>query len=154
MKPFPSFPVALALFLGFAPLQSAIAAPPAFSLDYPLLLSLSPPVPGFDYALVAVTSHSSSPIAIQNPATFSDPAHFWDTQAGSCWQQYEVFGNPIPPKNTCTIQVGFHSDDAGTFESTMTVYLCTAWHADPVYNMIVCDATGASQTIDVMGTAH
>jgi hypothetical protein len=59
----------------------------------------------------------------------------------------------IPGKTTCTIQVGFHSEQAGTFTGQLVVYQCTQWHVDPTFGMLLCDATGDSKTVDLVGTA-
>jgi hypothetical protein len=126
--------------------------PPAFTLS-PAQLSfdVTTDVNSFDYDFVQVGTGPRW-LVYSNPTTATAP-QFWDTQAGSCWQLYESQGKRIPGKTTCTIQVGFHSGVAGTFTGQLVVYRCLDWHLDPTFGMILCDVTGESQTIDLVGTA-
>jgi hypothetical protein len=64
-----------------------------------------------------------------------------------------VNGKRIPGKTTCTIQVGFQSDVPGTFSGKLIVYQCLDWHLDPTFGMILCDVTGDSKSVDLVGTA-
>ena len=133
---------------------AVLAKPPAaFTLSpSQLTFEATADVQSFDYELVMVGTGTRW-LVYQNPATATGDPVFFDTQAGSCWQQYESLGNRIPGKTTCTIQVGFHSEQAGTFTGQLVVYQCTQWHEDPTFGLILCDATGDSQTIDLVGTA-
>ena len=110
-----------------------------------------PCFPNCDYEWVTVTNNKNKPIAISLPFGPSDP-HFWDTQAGSCWQTYEVFGLPIPANGSCTLQVGFASESAGTFTGTLTITRCDTWHtATPGF--LECDSLANSQTVQLTGVA-
>ena len=127
----------------------AIGAPQVpFSVS-PSGLSLTADVGAFDYELMTVTTGKKK-VALENPASFGAGSRFFDTQAGSCWQTYGVSGLRIPANASCTIQVGFRSSSAGTFNDVMTVYACPEWHVD---GGIVCDARDASQTVALTGTA-
>jgi hypothetical protein len=140
------------------PLQAGVAAPPGKFTLSPSSLSLSAPAGStypddYAFAYVTVTNPTGHPIVIQNPASFDD-SHFFDTQTGigSCWQTYEVFGNPIPGKASCTIQVGFHSTTEGTFTGTMTVYRCLSWTLNANGGIQCIDLDG-SKTVSLTGTA-
>jgi hypothetical protein len=128
------------------------AQPPLFTLS-PSQLSFvaTTDVNSFDYDFVQVGTGPRW-LVYSNPAS-ATAGQFFDTQAGSCWQVYESQGKRIPGKTTCTIQVGFHSEVAGTFTGQLVVYRCLDWHLDPTFGMILCDVTGESQTIDLVGTA-
>lgn len=133
------------LLIGVNP---AGAAPPAqFSLS-PDPLNVTAEVGGFGYADVTVRTRGA--LVIQSPAMLGTPT-FFDTQAGSCWQTYQAVGDHIPPRSSCTIQVGFHPTSAGTFHDTLTVTRCTEWHESS--GQLVCDTLGQSQTIQVVGVA-
>jgi hypothetical protein len=106
----------------------------------------------FDYEFVMVGTGPRW-LVYQGPASTTGDPVFFDTQAGSCWQAYEALGNRIPGKTACTIQVGFHSAVAGTFTGKLVVYRCVDWHLDPTGGMIICDITGGSQSVDLVGTA-
>ena len=133
---------------------AVVAAPPTgFTLSpAQLAFEATADVQSFDYELVEVGSGPRW-LVYENPSTTTGDAVFFDTQAGSCWQAYESLGMRIPRQTTCTIQVGFHSEQAGTFTGQLVVYRCTHWHLDPTYGMILCDATGGSETVDLVGTA-
>jgi hypothetical protein len=105
----------------------------------------------FDYEFVTLGTGPRW-LVYANPASTTGDPVFFDTQAGSCWQNYESLGNRIPGKTNCTIQVGFHSVAAGTFNGQV-VYQCLQWHLDPTFGMILCDVTGDSKSLDLVGTA-
>jgi hypothetical protein len=128
------------------------APPPAFTLSPDQLsFEATTDVLSFDYELVEVGTGPRW-LVYSNPAS-TTAGQFGDTQAGTCWQEYEALGKRIPGKTTCTIQVGFHSEIAGTFTGQLVVYRCLDWHLEPTFGMILCDVTGESQTIDLVGTA-
>lgn len=127
--------------------------PPAFTLEpSQLTFEATADVNSYDYDFVTVGTGPRW-FVYAGPASTTGDAVFWDTQAGSCWQAYESLGNRIPGKTTCTIQVGFHSETAGTFTGQLIVYQCLQWHLDPTYGMILCDVTGDSKSVDLAGTA-
>ena len=129
---------------------TASGAPPApFSIS-PTTLSMSASVGTFDYAFVTITTKKK--IALENPASFGAGSPFFDTQTGSCWQQYGTLGLRIPPKTSCTIQVGFGPSSTGSFTDVMTVYACSAWHLN-VAGQLICDAHDGSATVALNGTA-
>ena len=132
-----------------AAVPGGAASSPQFTL-IPDELSMSTTAGTITYADVTVTNRSKDPLVIQNPAT-SDNAAFFDTQSGSCWQSYEVSGNPIPGRTSCTIQVGFYPLDTGTSNGTLTVSRCSTWHPD-ASSHIVCDTLDGSRTVDLTGT--
>jgi hypothetical protein len=106
-----------------------------------------------------VTVTTSRRLVIQNPATLSGDVSrtdggsiFFDTQAGSCWQQYEALGDPLPAHTTCTIQIGFHPEAVRSYNATLTVRRCTHWHLDLTSGVIVCDALDGSRTASLTGT--
>lgn len=133
---------------------AVLADPPeAFTLSpSQVTFEATADVNSFDYEFVTVGTGPRW-LVYQNPTTTTGDPVFGDTQAGSCWQNFESLGNRIPGKTTCTIQVGFHSQQAGTFTGQLVVYKCTQWHTDPTFGMILCDATGESKTVDLVGTA-
>jgi hypothetical protein len=136
--------------IAVVPFQAgAVGPPPRFELS-PASLSFSAPAGGFDYHSVTVTNNRG-PLVIQNPA--SGDSHFFDTQAGTCWQTYEVFGDPIPAHTSCSIEVGFTSATAGTFTGTLTVYRCLTWIYVGPTNSIICTSTDGGETVDLTGTA-
>jgi hypothetical protein len=131
----------------------AIAAPPqAFTLSPDVVTFETTPNIPFDYEFVTVGTGPRW-LVYANPASFTGDPGFFDTQAGSCWQNYESLGNRIPGKTSCTIQVGFHSDQAGTFTGQLVVYRCLQWHLDPTFGMILCDVTGDSKSVELVGMA-
>ena len=132
----------------------ALGAPPAgFTLSPSVVeLEATAGLGSFDFELVMVGTGPRW-LVYQNPSTTTGDPVFFDTQAGSCWQVYESLGDRIPGKTTCTIQVGFGSQVVGTFNGKLTVFRCQQWHTDPTFGMIICDVTGASQTIDLVGRA-
>ena len=132
------------------PTGVAVAGPSPWSLS-PNTVTFTTSGGSFDYHFVTV-SNGTGALVIQNPASFNDN-HFFDTQAGSCWQGHEVFGRPIPSHRTCTIQVGFHSDNPGSFTATMTVYRCTAWMYVGPTNSIVCTTLDGSNSVSLAGNA-
>ena len=119
----------------------------------PTSLSLAADVGAFDYELVTITTKKRVAVALENPASFGAGSPFFDTQGGTCWQTYGVFGLPIPPRATCTIQVGFASSSAGSFSDVMTVYACAAWHVASPSGFLVCDTRDGSRTVDLSGAA-
>jgi hypothetical protein len=133
---------------------AVLAMPPAaFTLSpSQLTFEATADVQSYDYDFVTLTTGPHW-LIYQDPATTTGDQVFWDTQAGSCWQGFESLGNRIPGKTTCTLQIGFHSEQAGTFNGQLVVYQCTQWHLDPTFGMILCDATGDSKTVDLVGTA-
>jgi len=133
---------------------AVLATPPAAFTLSPgqLTFQATTDVLSFDYDLVTVGTGPRW-LVYENPTTTTGDPVFFDTQAGSCWQNYESLGNRIPGKTTCTIQVGFHSEQPGEFTGQLVVYKCTQWHVDPTFGMILCDATGDSETVDLVGTA-
>jgi hypothetical protein len=156
MKRLLVIPAAALAALAITPVQGAAAPPPGFDLS-PTSLSFTAAVDSFQYQFVTVTT--SRRLVIQNPATLSGDVSrtdggsiFFDTQAGSCWQQYEALGDPLPAHTTCTIQVGFHPDAVRSYNATLTVSRCTHWHLDPTFGFIVCDALDGSKTASLTGT--
>ena len=133
---------------------AALGAPPqAFALSPSVVtFQATTDVQSFDYEFVTVGTGPRW-LVYEGPASTTGYPAFFDTQAGSCWQAYEALGNRIPGKTVCTIQVGFHSEVAGTFTGELVVYRCLDWHLDPSGGMIICDVTGASQSVDLVGTA-
>jgi hypothetical protein len=129
---------------------TASGAPPAPLSVSPTSLSMSADVNGFDFEFVTITTKKK--IALENPASFGAGSPFFDPQTGTCWQQYGALGLRIPPKTTCTIQVGFHPSTAGSFTDVMTVYACSAWHIN-VGGQLICDAHDGSATVALNGTA-
>lgn len=128
------------------------AQPPAFTLSPSVVtFEATAGVGSFDYELVMVGTGPRW-LVYQNPASTTGDPVFFDTQAGSCWQNYEALGKRIPRKTSCTIQVGFNAEVAGTFEGQLVVYQCPKWHLGPT-GMILCDVTGDSQSVDLVGTA-
>jgi hypothetical protein len=132
----------------------ALAAPPqAFTLTPSVVeFEATTDVQSFDFEFVMVGTGPRWLVYSGPASTTGDPV-FFDTQAGSCWQQYEALGKRIPGKTTCTIQVGFHSTVAGTFTGKLVVFRCLDWHEDPISGVILCDVLDGSQSIDLVGTA-
>jgi len=134
-----------------APSGTALGVqPPAFTLT-PSEVQFAADVGSFDFEFVQVGTGPRW-LVYAGPAS-TTAGQFFDTQAGSCWQVYEAQGKRIPGKTTCTIQVGFSSQGAGTFTGKLVVYRCLDWHVDPTGGMLICDVTGESQSIDLVGTA-
>jgi hypothetical protein len=133
---------------------AALAAPPqAFRLSPSLVeFEATAGVGSFDYEFVMVGTGPRWIVYAGPASTTGDPV-FFDTQAGSCWQAYEALGKRIPGKTSCTIQVGFNAEVAGTFFGKLVVYRCLQWHKDPTFGMIICDVTDDSQSVDLVGTA-
>jgi hypothetical protein len=48
--------------------------------------------PNCGYGNVTIHNRSNDPIVIQLPVGDFSDSHFWDTQADTCWQRYEVSG--------------------------------------------------------------
>jgi hypothetical protein len=135
---------------GLAASSSAVlAAKPPFTLS-PTTVTFEAMLGSIDFEEVMVGTGPRW-LVYQGPATAVLP--FFDTQAGTCWQTYEAAGKRIPGKTTCTIQVGFNPSTVGTFEGQLVVYQCLKWHLEPTFGMIICDVTGDSQSVDVIGTA-
>jgi hypothetical protein len=134
--------------------RAALAAPqPGFTLSpNTLTFEATAGVLSFDYEFVMVGTGPRW-LVYAGPATTTGDPVFFDTQAGSCWQAYEALGNRIPAKTSCTIQVGFGSEQPGTFTGKLVVYRCLQWHIDPTFGMILCDMTDGSQSVDLVGTA-
>jgi hypothetical protein len=132
-----------------APLQGGAMPPAGFTLS-PSTLDFSVATGTSQFQLLTLTT-KGQPVVFQNPTTATDPV-FQDTQAGTCWQSYEALGNKIPKHTSCTIQIGFHPNTAGTYSATLTVSRCTSWHIDPTFGFILCDATDGSQTVTLNGT--
>jgi hypothetical protein len=149
LKRFVFIVASLAAALAIVPLQGAATPPVGFTLS-PSSLSYSTAAGDFQYQLVTVTT--MRPVVIQNPATVTGDSVFFDTQAGSCWQNYEALGNRIPAHTSCTVQVGFHPIAPGTYSATLTVNRCTSWHLDPTFGFIVCDTLDGSQSVSLNGT--
>jgi len=138
--------VALAASVG-----SASASPPAAVTLSPDPVVFTADVNAYDYEFLTLTTGPRW-FVYAGPASASDAA-FWDTQAGTCWQGYESLGDRIPGKASCTFQIGFHPASPGTYTATFTIYRCTAWHTDPTYGFILCDATDGSYSVTLQGTA-
>jgi hypothetical protein len=134
---------------GLVSLETSAGPPPAFSVS-PKSDNFSAAANAFEYQMVTVTT-SHHPVVINNPATFTGDPVFWDTQAGTCWQHYEVFGNPIPPQTSCTIQVGFHPTAIASYSATLSVERCTTWTTNPAYGNIVCATLGETETVSLTG---
>lgn len=156
MKRFLSIALVVLAFVATAPRQIGAAPPTGFTLS-PSTLSFSTAVDTLQFQFVTVTTHRR--LVITNPATITGDTTrtdgfviFGDTQAGSCWQQYESLGNPIPANTTCTIQVGFYPEEAKTYNATLTVSRCTHWTTDPNFNFVVCTAFDGSESISLTGT--
>lgn len=155
MKRFLCMAMLFGAVLAVAPLPAGGTPPIAFTLS-PASLSFSTAVNTFQYQFVTVTT--SRAVVIDNPATVTGvPARgdggaiFFDTQAGSCWQQFEVFGNPIPANTSCTIQVGFHPDAAQLYSGTLTVTRCTHWGFN-AFGGIACTSFDGSHSVTLSGT--
>jgi len=133
------------LLVGTAQLVDA-APSDSFSLA-PGSLSITAKVGETRTADVRLTARK--PVVIETEFTDS---HFADTGAGTCSQTYLSQGLRIPGKATCTIRVAFSSASAGTFNGTLRVWQCTAWHAD-ADGALRCDVRAGSQTVALTGTA-
>jgi hypothetical protein len=138
----------LTVAFAIAALHGAAAPPVGFMLS-PSSLSYSTAAGSFEFQLVTVTTKGA--VVIQNPATVTGDNAFFDTQAGSCWQNYGALGKKIPPHTSCTIQVGFHPTAPGSYSAVLTVYRCTSWHLDP-NGLIFCDTLDGSQSVNLTGT--
>lgn len=104
-------------------------------------------VGGFDYELVTITTTRKTAIE----AHLEDGTWFFDTQAGSCWQQYLSQGVPIPARSTCTIQLGFHPDAVfADYMDVLFVFVCPEWHTGDD-GEVVCDSTSAWDTVALHG---
>jgi hypothetical protein len=139
--------------------QSALSLRPAPAFTISAAgARFSAPVDSLEYQLITVTT-ARRPVVINSPAKLTGDVGprtdggmiFWDTQTGSCWQQYEAHGNPIPAFTTCTIQVGFHPDAVRSYNAALSVTQCTSWSTDPTWGFIVCNGLGLSETVSLSG---
>jgi hypothetical protein len=129
---------------------TTVAAPPVPFTVSPTTLSFAAAVNGFQYQFVTVTTGKKA-IVLDNPATFGSAAPFFDTQAGSCWQNYGSLGTKIPANTNCTIQVGYHPTSPGSSSNVMTIYACKHWHITG--GQTVCDVLDGSRTVSLDGQA-
>jgi len=142
---------------------AVVAIPPAFTVSPTSYDFGSVLVGSGAFTYVNVTT-GNNPIVIENPSEFNpdtvvNGTHiFGDTQGGSCWQTYQVHGNPIPAHTTCDIAVAFHPQDAIAYATTMTVYQCATTQVFQNGNdqSITCqttEPTGVNVALSGTGTA-
>lgn len=124
------------------------APPPAFTLS-PDPVSFTALLNGFDYEDVTLTTGNRR-VYLSSPQSTNSP--FFDTQAGSCWQDYGSLGEAIPARSSCTIQVGFNPTAAGPYSDTLTVTACKKWHPDPTLGFVVCDTFDGTASVALEGT--
>jgi hypothetical protein len=133
-------------------------SPPSLSFSAQATVGQTPCVNFGTYQYKTVTVTTTRSIVIGNPAVITPDGEygggchvFFDTQAGTCWQQYESLGNRIPARTSCTIEVGFHPELATTYNATLTVSRCTHWTTDPTFGFLVCTAFDGSNSVDLTG---
>jgi hypothetical protein len=150
MKRFLVVTGALAALVAVMSLPAGASPPAAYTVD-PGALSFATGVDGFAFQTVTVTTGRA--VVLQNPSSITGDSAFSDTLAGSCWQNYDALGKPIPPHTSCTVQIGFHPTSAGTFNATLNVTRCVDWYKDPTYGFIVCTNVDGSVPVALTGAA-
>jgi hypothetical protein len=142
---------------------AVVPVPPAFTVSPTSYDFGSVALGGIGVVTYVDVTTGNDPIVIDNPSVFSpdtvvNGVHiFGDTQGGSCWQSYEVHGNPIPAHTTCNIAVAFHPQDAIAYAATMTVYQCATTQVfqngvDQSINCLETELTGVDVALSGTGT--
>ena len=134
---------------------AVVPLPPAWTLSPSSIDFGSVAVGSFNYSYDASVQTGQAPVVIQGPTTLTGDSAFWDVQGGSCWQQYEALGNPIPAHTSCTIEVGFHPLAAGSYSGTLIVTRCLGWFINPIQGSLNCDnaTLDGTQSVVLSGSA-